>query len=70
MAELIELAVGALLALCVVRFVLTVAVPGAAKLPHPSQVPGLPIAGPASATAAHVAIMRCRAARPWWKFWS
>jgi hypothetical protein len=40
-----------------------------AKLPHPSKVPGMPIAGPASAAAAHAAIMR-GAARPWWQFWS
>ena len=33
------------------------------SLPHPSKVPGLPMAGPASTTAAHVALNR-RAAVP------
>ena len=40
------------------------------SLPHPSKVPLMPMAGPASMQAAHAALTRGRgAARPWWKFW-
>jgi hypothetical protein len=39
------------------------------KLPHPSKVKGAPMAGPASAAAAHAAINRRRRGRRWWQFW-
>ena len=40
------------------------------SLPHPSKVPLMPMAGPASMQAAHAALTRGRIApRPWWKFW-
>jgi hypothetical protein len=62
------IAVGApaLIVLTLVRISLLVRAPVGDKLKHPSKVPGLPMAGPASAAAAHAAIMR-RRARPWWK---
>ena len=43
---------------CVVRIALIVWPPPAAKLPDPSTVPGMPMAGPASQQAAHAAINR------------
>jgi hypothetical protein len=56
------------LATAVMRCWLTLRPMPGVKLPHPSKVPGLPIAGPATAAAAHAAILR-RSSRPWWKFW-
>jgi hypothetical protein len=58
MELVIELAcIGALVA-AVLRVVLIVRpVPGA-QLPHPSKIPGMPMAGPASLAAAHLAINR------------
>jgi hypothetical protein len=59
----------AVIGLTLVRIALLVRPPVGDKLKHPSKVPGLPMAGPASAAAAHAAIMR-RRARPWWKLWA
>jgi hypothetical protein len=42
----------------VLHVVLTVRSPSGAKLPHPSEIPGTPVAGPASISAAHAAINR------------
>jgi len=44
----------------VLRFALIVRPPAAAKLPHPSKVAGMPMAGPASLAAAHAAINRTK----------
>ena len=63
------LVAAALLLGCIVRVMVTVWPPPGVKLPHPSKVPGLPMAGPASPAAAHAAIMR-RPARRSWKFWT
>ena len=54
----IELAGFGLLAAGLVRLVLTVWPPPGAKLPDPSKVAGMPMAGPASQKAAHAAINR------------
>jgi hypothetical protein len=56
------------LAACVLRvWLLLRPVPGA-KLPHPSKIPGMPMAGPASLRAAHAALgRRGRGARPKFK---
>ena len=48
----------ALLAGCVVSVALIVWPPRGAKLPDPSTVPGMPMAGPALQKAAHAAINR------------
>jgi hypothetical protein len=71
LVELVELLVPAALVLCVVRLVLVVRPPGGgAALPHPSKIPGLPMAGPATPAAIAAAINRGRSRpRPWWKFW-
>lgn len=54
----VELVAGAGLAACVLRLVLIVRpIPGA-KLPDPSKVAGMPMAGPALQNAAHNAINR------------
>lgn len=42
----------------IVRMALMVWPPPGAKLPDPSTVPGMPMAGPASQKAAHAAINR------------
>lgn len=68
MLELVGLLVPAVLALCVVRFVLIVKPPSATALPHPSKI-GLPSGGLASPAAAHAALTG-RSARAWWKFWT
>jgi hypothetical protein len=48
----------AAIAACALRVVLMMwPVPGP-KLPNPAKVPGMPIAGPASARAAHAAMNR------------
>jgi hypothetical protein len=52
----------ALLVLCIVRMLLLIRPPSSTKLPHPSQVPGMPMAGPASQQAAHAALARRGAA--------
>jgi hypothetical protein len=47
------------------RTILMFRSPPGGALPHPSKVPGLPMAGPASTTAAHAALSRqSAAARP------
>jgi hypothetical protein len=51
------LCIGALVA-AVLRVVLIVRPPSEGKLPHPSEIPGMPNAGPASMSAAHAAINR------------
>lgn len=52
---------------CVVRVVLMLwPVPGP-KLPNPAKIPGMPIAGPASASAAHAAMSQSGTARPKFK---
>jgi hypothetical protein len=66
MAELVDVIVPALLALCVVRF-LIVRPPGPGSLPPPSSI-GLPSGGLASPAAVH-AVLGGATARPWWKFW-
>jgi hypothetical protein len=48
----------AVLAGCAVRVLLIVRPPPNGKLPHPSEVPDLPMAGPAVKAAAHKAILR------------
>jgi hypothetical protein len=48
----------AVLAAGVLRVALTIWPPPAAKLPHPSKVAGMPMAGPATQKAAHAAINR------------
>jgi hypothetical protein len=47
-----------LLAAAILRIALIVRRPTEAKLPHPSEVDGMPMAGPASPAAAHAAINR------------
>ena len=54
----IELLAFAVIAAGVVRFVLIVRPAPGAKLPHPSKVPDMPMAGPASIAMAHAAINR------------
>jgi hypothetical protein len=54
----IELVAFGIVAAAVVRFALIVRPPPDAKLPHPSKVAGMPMAGPASPAAAHAAINR------------
>jgi hypothetical protein len=50
---------------CLVNLVLRMLPMPAVKLPHPSTVPGLPMAGPASQQAAHAALSRrSQAPRP------
>jgi hypothetical protein len=62
---LIELAGFGLLVAGVLRVALTVWPPGTAKLPDPSEVAGMPMAGPASINSAHAALSRQRpAGRP------
>jgi hypothetical protein len=46
----------AVLAGCAVRVALIVWPPARVKLPHPSKVAGMPMAGPASQQAAHAAL--------------
>jgi hypothetical protein len=48
----------ALLVGCAVRVAVIVWPPSGAKLPDPSTVPGMPMAGPALQKAAHAAINR------------
>jgi hypothetical protein len=55
---LLELVCIGLAVAAVVRVVLIVRPPSEGKLPHPSKVPFLPNAGPASIPAAHAAINR------------
>jgi hypothetical protein len=55
---IIELLALAIAVAAVLRVVLTVRQPSDAKLPHPSKVAGMPMAGPASIPAAHAAINR------------
>ena len=55
---------------CGLRFVVLVRSARATALPHPSKVPGVATATPASPQAAHAAISRRPGVRPWWKFWS
>ena len=55
---IVELVAASMLAACVLRIALIVRrVPGA-RLPHPSKVAGMPMAGPALQKAAHAAINR------------
>jgi hypothetical protein len=57
----IEIAAGLALMViagCVVRAGLIIRPPAGAKLPDPSTVPGMPMAGPALQKAAHAAINR------------
>jgi hypothetical protein len=51
----------AVIAFCVMFVGLTVWPPRGAKLPDPSTVPGMPMAGPALRKAAHAAINRKKA---------
>ena len=61
----IEVVALAALVAGVVRVALIIWPPPGAKLPHPSTVAGMPMAGPASPQAAHAALSRQRsAARP------
>ena len=61
----IELAGFGFLVAGVLRVALIVWPPPGAKLPDPSTVPGMPMAGPASINAAHAALSRQRpAGRP------
>jgi hypothetical protein len=48
----------AVIAAAGVSIVLIVRQPSSAKLPHPSTVAGMPMAGPASPEGAHAAINR------------
>ena len=50
----------ATVAAAALRFALIVRPPPPATLPHPSKVAGMPMAGPASLAAAHVAINRTK----------
>ena len=50
----------ALLVAAVLRCVLIASPPSDAKLPHPSEVEGMPMAGPASPGAAHAVINRTK----------
>jgi hypothetical protein len=52
----VELIAAALGIAAVVRVALIARPMPGTKLPHPSQVPGLPMAGPASPSAAHAAL--------------
>jgi hypothetical protein len=68
MSELLELIAPAAVALCVVRFILVVKVPGGNDMPDPAKI-GLPSGSLASPAAAHAAVMRGQPTRrPWWKF--
>jgi hypothetical protein len=58
MSRIIELVAGAALVACVLRLVLIVRPLPGAKLPDPSKVPGMPMAGPALQKAAHAVITR------------
>jgi hypothetical protein len=58
----IELLAFAGLLACIVRVALIVWPPPGAKLPHPSKVAGMPMAGPASQASAHAALSRQRSA--------
>ena len=55
---LVEIVCIGLVVAPVLRVVLTVRPPCEGKLPHPSKVAGMPMAGPASIPAAHAAINR------------
>jgi hypothetical protein len=55
---LLELVCIGLAVAAVLRVVLIVRPPSEAKLPHPSELPDVPKAGPASIPAAHAAINR------------
>ena len=53
---------------CILRIALLMRPTPGAKLPPPSKVPGMPIAGPASLSAAHSALSRSGSApRPKFK---
>lgn len=52
----VELIAAALGIAAVLRLALIARPLAGTKLPHPSQVPGLPMAGPASMAAAHAAL--------------
>lgn len=54
----VELLAAAALAACVLRLALIVRPLPAGRLPHPSKVAGMPMAGPALQKAAHAAINR------------
>jgi hypothetical protein len=54
----VELFAAAALAACVLRLALIVRPLPGARLPHPSKVAGMPMAGPALQKAAHAAINR------------
>jgi hypothetical protein len=54
----LELVCIGLVVAAVLRVVLIVRPPPGAKLPHPSKIAGMPMAGPASMAAAHAAINR------------
>jgi hypothetical protein len=69
MADALVIGAPALIVLCIVRIALLLRPPPGVKLPHPSKVPGVPMAGPATPTAAHAVLTRRSATRPWWKFW-
>ena len=61
----VELLAAAALVACALRLALIVRPLPGAKLPHPSKVSGMPMAGPASPGAAHAALSRKgSAARP------
>jgi hypothetical protein len=53
-----ELFAAALFVACMLRVALIVRPPPNSKLPHPSKIAGLPMAGPALQKAAHAAIIR------------
>jgi hypothetical protein len=62
---IVGLIAGALLVACILRVALIVRPLPGAKLPDPSKVAGMPMAGPASVGAAHAALSRKGAgARP------
>jgi len=58
MTAAIVLLAAAMLVACMVRVALIVRPPPNGKLPHPSKIPLLPMAGPARQKAAHAAINR------------
>ncbi len=61
----VELVAAAFFIACIVRVSLIVRPLPNARLPHPSKVAGMPMAGPASIRAAHAALSRKGAgARP------
>jgi hypothetical protein len=61
----VELVAAAFLIACILRVALIVRPLPGAHLPHPSKVPDVPKAGPASIAAAHAAMSRKgSAARP------